>query len=71
MLFGAAILAGVTYGVWWALDDLLGRSLIAQIVSVGAALARGRRGLRGGSCSACGSPRRGRSMRPPAAPPLT
>jgi putative peptidoglycan lipid II flippase len=37
----AAALAGVAYGVWWALDDALGRSLAAQIASVGAALAAG------------------------------
>ena len=41
MLLGAAVLAGVAYGVWYGLDDLLGRSLIAQIVSVGAALIAG------------------------------
>jgi putative peptidoglycan lipid II flippase len=41
MLAGAAVLAGVTYGVWWGLDQLLGGALIAQIVSVGAALAAG------------------------------
>jgi putative peptidoglycan lipid II flippase len=38
MLIGAAVLAAVAYGAWWALDDLLGRSLPAQIVSLGAAL---------------------------------
>ena len=37
----AAALAGVAYGVWWLLDDALGRSLGAQIVSLGAALAAG------------------------------
>jgi putative peptidoglycan lipid II flippase len=41
MLLGAAVLGGVAYGVWRGLDDLLGRSLIAQIVSVGAALIAG------------------------------
>ena len=41
MLLGAAILGGVTYGVWYGLDELLGRSLIAQIVSVGTALVAG------------------------------
>jgi putative peptidoglycan lipid II flippase len=34
-------LAGAAYGLWWALDQLLGRSLPAQIVSVGGALAVG------------------------------
>jgi putative peptidoglycan lipid II flippase len=41
MLLGSALLAAVSYGVWYGLDDLLGRSLIAQIVSVGAALIAG------------------------------
>jgi hypothetical protein len=31
------LLAGVSYLVWYVLDSLLGRSLPAQIVSVGAA----------------------------------
>jgi putative peptidoglycan lipid II flippase len=35
MLVAAAVLAAVSYGVWWALDDLLGRSLPAQLLSVG------------------------------------
>ena len=33
--------AVVAYGVWWLLDDALGRSLGAQVVSLGAALAAG------------------------------
>ena len=37
----AAALGGVTYGAWWALDDLLGRGLVAQVVSVGGSLALG------------------------------
>jgi putative peptidoglycan lipid II flippase len=37
----AAALAGVAYGVWWALDDVLGQGLGGQIVSVGAALTAG------------------------------
>lgn len=41
MTAAAALLAAVSFGVWWGLDDLLGRSLLAQIVSVGAALAAG------------------------------
>jgi putative peptidoglycan lipid II flippase len=41
ILLGAAVLAAVAYGVWWGLDDLLGQSLIAQIVSVGSALVAG------------------------------
>ncbi len=41
MTAASALLGLVSYGVWWALDDLLGRALLAQIVSVGAALAAG------------------------------
>jgi putative peptidoglycan lipid II flippase len=41
ILIGSAALAGVSYGVWYALDDLLGRSLVAQIVSLGAGIALG------------------------------
>jgi putative peptidoglycan lipid II flippase len=38
MLVGAAVLAAVAYGVWWLLDDALGRAIPAQILSLGAAL---------------------------------
>jgi putative peptidoglycan lipid II flippase len=41
IVLAAALLGGVAYGVWWALDEALGRSLAAQLVSVGAALALG------------------------------
>jgi putative peptidoglycan lipid II flippase len=41
MLGASALLGLVSYGVWWGLDQALGRSLPAQIVSVGAALAAG------------------------------
>jgi putative peptidoglycan lipid II flippase len=37
----SALLAGVSWLVWYGLDQLLGRSLVAQIVSVGAAAAAG------------------------------
>jgi putative peptidoglycan lipid II flippase len=37
----SALLAIVSYAVWWALDDALGRSFAAQVVSVTAALAAG------------------------------
>jgi putative peptidoglycan lipid II flippase len=37
----AALLAGVSYLVWYGLDDALGRATIAQIVSLGAALSAG------------------------------
>ena len=41
MLIGAVVLGVVTYGVWWGIDDALGRSLLAQILSVGSALVAG------------------------------
>jgi putative peptidoglycan lipid II flippase len=41
MLAAGALLGGVAYGVWHGLDSALGRSLIAQIVSVGTALVAG------------------------------
>jgi putative peptidoglycan lipid II flippase len=41
VLVASALLAGVSYLVWYGLDDALGRSTIAQIVSLGAALAAG------------------------------
>ena len=41
MLVAAAVLGVVAYGVWHALDAALGRSLPAQIVAVGSALAAG------------------------------
>jgi putative peptidoglycan lipid II flippase len=41
MIFAAAILGAVAYGTWWVLDDALGRSLAAQIVSVGTAIILG------------------------------
>jgi putative peptidoglycan lipid II flippase len=37
----SAILAGVAYGVWFALDEALGRSLAAQLVSVAGGLSAG------------------------------
>jgi putative peptidoglycan lipid II flippase len=41
MLAAAALLGLVSYGVWRGLDELLGRSLLAQIASVGTALGAG------------------------------
>jgi len=41
VVVAAALLAGVSYLVWYGLDDALGRSTIAQIVSLGVALAAG------------------------------
>jgi putative peptidoglycan lipid II flippase len=37
----AAVLAAVAYGVWYGLDEALGRTLGAQLLSLGAALATG------------------------------
>jgi len=41
MLIAAALLAGASYGAWYGLDQLLGRDLLAQVVSVGTAIAAG------------------------------
>ena len=41
MFLGATILGWLSYYVWAGLDSLLGRSLIAQVISVGTALAVG------------------------------
>ena len=46
----SVVLGGVAYGVWYALDNALGRSVIAQIVSLGAALAVGA-GVYLGACA--------------------
>ena len=35
----SSLLAAVAFGVWWALDEALGRSFAAQLLSLGAALA--------------------------------
>jgi putative peptidoglycan lipid II flippase len=35
------VLAGVAYGIWWPLDHELGRRFVAQLVSLGLALAVG------------------------------
>jgi putative peptidoglycan lipid II flippase len=35
ILIATAALAGVSYGVWYGLDQALGRSLVGQIVSLG------------------------------------
>jgi putative peptidoglycan lipid II flippase len=41
IVVASALLGAVAYGIWWLLDDLLGRSLLAQIASVGGALTLG------------------------------
>jgi putative peptidoglycan lipid II flippase len=38
VLAASALLAGAAYGAWYALDQALGRGLLGQVVSVGAAL---------------------------------
>jgi putative peptidoglycan lipid II flippase len=37
----SAVLGAVSYGVWWVLDDVFGRSFLGQLVSVGGAVAAG------------------------------
>ena len=37
----SAVLAGVTYGIWWALDRALGDSFSAALIAVLVALAAG------------------------------
>jgi hypothetical protein len=51
----SAALALVSFGVWWALDDTLGRSFPAQLLSVGAALLAGG-GVYLAACRALGVP---------------
>jgi putative peptidoglycan lipid II flippase len=41
ILVASTLAAGAAYGVWWALDDALGRDTWAQIVSLAAGLAAG------------------------------
>ena len=41
MLAASALLAGVSYGVWYGLDQALGRAFIAQVVSLGLGIAAG------------------------------
>jgi putative peptidoglycan lipid II flippase len=41
IVLASTVLAGVAYGVWRGLDEQLGRSLAAQIASVGTALVAG------------------------------
>jgi putative peptidoglycan lipid II flippase len=41
MAAAAAALGAVSYGVWWVIDQELGRALWAQIVSVGTAITAG------------------------------
>jgi putative peptidoglycan lipid II flippase len=41
ILLATGLLAGVSYGVWYVLDDALGRSLVGQIVSLGTGILTG------------------------------
>jgi putative peptidoglycan lipid II flippase len=41
MLAASAVLAAVAYGVWYGLDELLGRGFAGQVVSLGSALVSG------------------------------
>jgi putative peptidoglycan lipid II flippase len=41
MLGAAALLAAVSYGVWYGLDQALGRSFIAQVISLGLGITAG------------------------------
>jgi putative peptidoglycan lipid II flippase len=41
MLAASALLAGVSYAVWYGLDQALGRRLVAQIISLGVGIAAG------------------------------
>jgi putative peptidoglycan lipid II flippase len=44
MLLASVVLAGLTYFGWYAVDTILGRSLLAQLISVGTGLALGAMG---------------------------
>ena len=41
IVIASALLAGVSYGVWYLLDDALGRHTLAQVASVGIGLTAG------------------------------
>jgi putative peptidoglycan lipid II flippase len=41
IIIASAILGAVAYGAWYALDQALGRSLLAQLISVGGAITLG------------------------------
>jgi putative peptidoglycan lipid II flippase len=49
MLVAGAALAAVSYLAWWGLDELLGRSLPAQVVSVGIGIGAGVLAYAGGA----------------------
>jgi putative peptidoglycan lipid II flippase len=58
MLAASALLAAVSYGAWYLLDDLLGASLPAQMVAVGVAILAGA-GVYGAAVLALGIPEAG------------
>jgi putative peptidoglycan lipid II flippase len=41
IVFASAILGVVAYATWYVLDQALGRSLVAQLISVGGAITLG------------------------------
>jgi hypothetical protein len=41
MVLAAAALGGTAYAVWWGLDEVFGRALVAQAVAVGGGIAAG------------------------------
>jgi putative peptidoglycan lipid II flippase len=41
MVAASVVFGLVAYGVWWVIDQVLGRALIAQVISVGAGLTAG------------------------------
>jgi putative peptidoglycan lipid II flippase len=51
----SAALALVAFGVWWVLDEVLGRSFVGQLLSLGAALVAGA-GVYLAACRALGVP---------------
>jgi hypothetical protein len=40
-VLASALLGGVAFGIWWPLDHELGHRFVAQVVSLGLALAAG------------------------------
>jgi putative peptidoglycan lipid II flippase len=41
ILVASAVVGGATYGVWYGIDQIVGRSFVGQLLSVGTALAAG------------------------------
>ena len=55
MLIAAALMGAAAYGAWYGLDELMGGSLVAQLVEVLVALAVGVGRLRRGGVGAAGA----------------